>query len=94
MDARGTDPAWLREVRDWLDGELDRLGVVVAGEVEQSHMAPWATAMRVPVDDGDLWFKANMPALACEAAVVDILGRRRPGAVPGSRRSIASAVGC
>ena len=77
-----TEPAWLREVRDWIDRALDRLGVVAAGEVEQSHIAPWSTALRVPVNDGDLWFKANMPALACEAAVIDILGRRQPGCVP------------
>ena len=77
-----TDPAWLREVREWIDRELDRLGVVAVGDVEQSHIAPWSTAMRVPVNDGDLWFKANMPALACEAAVVEILGRRKAGCVP------------
>src|SRR3954469_14869046 len=77
-----TDPAWLRDAWEWIDRELKRLGVVPAGDLEQSHIEPWSTAMRVPVADGDLWFKANMPALASEAAVVDILGRRRPGSVP------------
>src|SRR5580765_2419729 len=76
-----TDPAWLREVHDWIDRELARLGVVATGAVEQSYVAPWSTAIRVPVQDGDLWFKANMPAHACEAAVVDILGRRRSACV-------------
>jgi hypothetical protein len=69
-------------VHDWIGRELDRLGVVAVGAVEQSHIAPWSTAMRVPVAGGDLWFKANMPALAYEAAVVEILGRRRAGSVP------------
>lgn len=77
-----TDPAWLRDARNWINGELGRLGVVAAGAIEQSHIAPWSTAMRVPVNGGDLWFKANMPALAHEAAVIDILGRRRPSRVP------------
>lgn len=77
-----TDPKWLREVREWIDRALDHLGVVAAGEVEQSHIAPWSTAMRVPVNGGDLWFKANMPALACEGAVVEVLGRRASGCVP------------
>jgi hypothetical protein len=76
------DPAWLREAQNWINGELGRLGVVAAGAIEQSHIAPWSTAMRVPVDGGDLWFKANMPALGHEAAVIDILGRRHPGRVP------------
>jgi hypothetical protein len=76
-----TDPAWLLEVQDWIDRELARLGVVATGAVEQSYVAPWSTAMRVPVHDGGLWFKANMPVHACEAAVVDILGQRRPACV-------------
>jgi hypothetical protein len=79
------DTGWLRDVQDWIDRELDRLGLVAAGAVDQSHIAPWSTAMRVPVASDDLWFKANMPALACEAAVIDILGRRRPDAVPELR---------
>lgn len=80
-----TDPHWLRVAQDWIDGELGRLGLVAAGAIEQSHVTPWSTAMRVPVSGGDLWFKANMPALAFEAAVIDILGRRRPGCVPELR---------
>jgi hypothetical protein len=79
---RWTDPAWLREVHEWIESALDHLGVDAAGEVEQSHIAPWSTAIRVPVDEGDLWFKANMPALACEAKVVEILGRTQPSSVP------------
>ena len=80
-----SDSGWLRDVQDWIDRELDRLGLVAVGAVDQSHIAPWSTAMRVPVEGDDLWFKANMPALACEAAVIDILGRRRPDAVPELR---------
>ena len=45
-------------------------------------MRPWSTALRVPVSGADLWFKANMPSLAYEAAVVSILGRRGPDRVP------------
>jgi Phosphotransferase enzyme family len=80
-----TDSAWLREAQDWIDGQLERIGVAPAGAVEQSHIEPWSTAIRVPVDGGDLWFKANMPALTSEAAVIEILGRRRPGSVPDLR---------
>ena len=31
---------------------------------------------------GDVWFKANIPLLAYEAAVVDLLAARRPDCVP------------
>jgi phosphotransferase family enzyme len=38
--------------------------------------------MRVPTDDGPLWFKASIDALSHDAAVITILARRRPDAVP------------
>jgi hypothetical protein len=38
--------------------------------------------LRATTDAGDLWFKANMPALAHEAAVVQALAARRPDLVP------------
>jgi hypothetical protein len=36
----------------------------------------------VPTDDGDLWFKANAPPHAFEAALLAMLERIRPGRVP------------
>ena len=38
--------------------------------------------MRVPTEDGPVWFKANMPVLAHVAAVVSVLARRAPDLVP------------
>ncbi len=38
--------------------------------------------MRVPTDAGDLWFKANAPPHAFEAALVAILDEIQPGRVP------------
>jgi Phosphotransferase enzyme family len=43
---------------------------------------PWSTVLQLPTDAGDLWFKANMPAQAFEAGVVEILAARRPDLVP------------
>jgi hypothetical protein len=43
---------------------------------------PWSTVLRIPTEDGDVWFKANMPVQAYEAAVVQILAERRPELVP------------
>jgi hypothetical protein len=37
----------------------------------------------VPTSGGDVWFKANIPLLAYEAAVVGLLAARRPDFVPG-----------
>ena len=73
------DPAWLAEAHAWI---LDGLGDTVAGPIEQPHVRAWSTVLRVPTVDGPVWFKANMPALAQEAAIVSVLVRRRPDVVP------------
>ena len=82
MLAVWTDPVWLEDVKAWIDGELARLGAVASAAIEQSHVRPWSTVMRVPVEGASVWFKANMPSQAYEAGVVAILGRQRPRCVP------------
>jgi hypothetical protein len=77
-----SEPAWLNDAETWIEGEVTRLGLVRTGAVEQSHVRPWSTALRVPVAGGDLWFKANMQSLAYEAAVVSILRRGGRDQVP------------
>ena len=83
MDAAGSlqweDPAWLAEAHRWIRGAL---GAAIDGPIEQPHVRPWSTVLRVPTVDGAVWFKANMPALSQEAAIVSTLARRRPDLVP------------
>jgi hypothetical protein len=55
--------------------------VEVAGEIEQPHVRPWSTAMRVPTADGIVWFKASAAALAHDGPVSAALARIRPDAV-------------
>ncbi|MGH3131539.1 MAG: hypothetical protein ACRDNX_12030 [Gaiellaceae bacterium] len=54
----------------------------VAGPIEQPHVRPWSTVLRVPTSDGDVWFKANMAVSMHEAAVVRLLAGRRPDCTP------------
>jgi phosphotransferase family enzyme len=77
-----SDPAWLNAAAAWIDEQLALLGLTATGAIEQPHVRPWSTALRVPVSGADVWFKANMPSLAYEAAAVRILGRRAPDRVP------------
>jgi hypothetical protein len=77
-----TSADWLAEAHGWIETELARLGSSVTGRIEQPHVYPWSTVLRVPTPDGDLWFKANVPSLAYEAAVVSRLSERRPDCVP------------
>ena len=77
-----TDPQWLAEAHAWIRERLEALEVRPTGAIEQPHVRPWSTVMRVSTSGGDLWFKANIPALAYEAGVVGVLARTRPDLVP------------
>ena len=77
-----TEPDWLESVHDWIRLQLERVGLEAAGEIEQPHVRPWSTVLRAPTSSGPVWFKANVPALAHEAAVVEILAGRRPDLLP------------
>jgi hypothetical protein len=70
------DPAFLAEARAWIESK-----VTVTGEIEQPHVRPWSTVLRVPTDAGDVWFKAALPGLDHDAGVTVILARVRPDAV-------------
>jgi hypothetical protein len=77
-----TEPAWLESAHQWIRSQLERLGLELAGEIEQPHVMPWSTVLRVPTSIGPAWFKANVPKLAHEAAVVELLAGRRPDLLP------------
>ena len=82
MDA-WTDARWLADVKGWVDWQLEELGLQSTGDLEQPHVRPWSTVLRMPTTGGDVWFKANIPVLAYEAGAVALLAARRPDAVPG-----------
>ena len=82
MQQRWEDPAWVATAHGWIADRLGELGLNLTGEIEQPHVRDWATAMRVPTDAGDLWFKANAEVLAFEAGLVAVLAERRPDVVP------------
>lgn len=75
------DPRWLAGANAWIAKRCAERGVVVTGPVEQPHARPWSTVMRVPTDAKPLWFKANCPGTAYEAALLDGLSRWCPDRV-------------
>jgi phosphotransferase family enzyme len=77
-----TDPLWLADAHEWIHVQVARLGAGVVGTIDQHHVRPWSTVMRVPTENGDLYFKANTSALRHEAALVTLLAARRPDCVP------------
>jgi hypothetical protein len=77
-----TDPLWLAEAHEWIRVQLARVGTGIVGPIEQPHIYPWATVLRVPTEQGDVYFKANAAALRHEAALVTLLAARRPDCIP------------
>ena len=54
----------------------------MAGEIEQPHVRPWATALRVSTTDGVVWFKAAQQELQFEARVLELLVPLAPDLLP------------
>ena len=82
MEARWQDPSWVEDAHAWIESALARLGLRRTGGIEQPHVYPWSTVMRVPTETGDVWFKANDDSLRHEAGLLELLSSRRPDCVP------------
>lgn len=82
MEQRWREPAFVAAAHTWIDDQLSALGRTRTGVVEQPHVTAWSTVMRVPTDDGQVWFKANDESMAHEAAVLDLVASRSAGRVP------------
>jgi hypothetical protein len=82
MDAPWRDPAWIAGAHTWIEEQTARLGLARTGAIEQPHIYPWSTVMRVPTAEGDVWFKANTGQLQHEAALVSLVAERVPERVP------------
>jgi len=82
MDSPWRDPAWIAGAHAWIEEQAVRLGLTRTGAIEQPHIYPWSTVMRVPTVEGDVWFKANTGQLQHEAALVSLVAKRVPERVP------------
>jgi hypothetical protein len=72
---------WLADVERWIDDRLTERGWSRTGPGDQRRVRPWSTQVVVPSDHGPVWFKANNPRLAHEAAVHAMLARIAPDLV-------------
>ena len=48
---------WLKSVHYWIETELARENIQVFGEIEQTHIRPWSTVLRVVTSDGLFFLK-------------------------------------
>jgi hypothetical protein len=69
------------DVREWISQQLARTGHHVVGEMGEPRVRPWSVVIRVPTDDGDVWFKANRGQTTYEPALLNVLAREVPDLV-------------
>jgi hypothetical protein len=82
LSDRWRDPAFVAAAHEWIAARLAERGRSVVAPLEQPHVTDWSTVMRVPTDDGTVWFKANDESMRHEAAVTAIVAPLSDGRVP------------
>jgi hypothetical protein len=74
-------PEWRAAALSWLDERLANAGMERRGDVEQPHLQPWATVLKVPTTAGVVWMKAAGPGTAFEAGLYRLLATTVPDRV-------------
>jgi Phosphotransferase enzyme family len=69
-------PGWRARAEAWIGERVEPLG-----DVEEVKLRPWSAVLRVPTSGRDVYFKANLPALANEPELTRLLHRIDPGHV-------------
>ena len=77
------DPGWQAEARAWVEAELAAVDRRVSGPIEQPHVTPWSTAMRIPTD--------GRSGLVQGVGARDGARRTVAGGVPAARRRAGRA---
>lgn len=76
------DPNWLKQASDWIQAETTRQSIQLIGPIEQPHIYPWSTVLRVPTNEGVLFFKATAAETVYESALTQMLVRWHPNCMP------------
>jgi hypothetical protein len=76
------DPAWQKQAHDWIRTETARQSIRITSEIEQPHMYPWSTVLRVPSNGGTLFFKATAAETVYESALTQMLAGWYPDCIP------------
>jgi hypothetical protein len=70
-----------RAAREWIADQLDRIGSRPVGPSDEPRIRPWSTVVRIPTDNGPVWFKANHAQTTYEPALMRELVRHAPDLV-------------
>ncbi len=75
------EPGWLDEVSAWIDTQLAASGLVRTG-MPALRARTWSVVVRVPVEESNVWFKANPPGSSFEPALLATLAQWAPDMIP------------
>jgi hypothetical protein len=75
------EPDWRPEVEDWMRAMLTKRGLSITGAIEQPHKRVWSTILKVPTEQGFVFFKAGSATQDFEPALLDLLADTRPNDV-------------
>jgi Phosphotransferase enzyme family len=75
-DLEWAQPEWLATAVGWIEKQVG--ATAIGGDIEQIHLRPWSTVLRVPTTDGDLYFKALWSDSTFEPALTVLLAERWP----------------
>lgn len=75
-------PDWLETVHTWIHSELQRCNISALGPIEQPHIRPWSTVLKIPTTGGWVYFKATAPCFGHETALTQYLAHFAPELLP------------
>ncbi|HEX5251944.1 MAG TPA: hypothetical protein VFW14_19945 [Gaiellales bacterium] len=67
-------PGWRARAQAWIESQVD----AAVGDAEEVKIRPWSAVLRQPTMAGEVYFKANLPALANEPGLTRLLHRISP----------------
>ena len=76
------DPNWQKQAHEWIRTQAERQSIQITGEIEQPHMVPWSTVMRIPTNEGTIFFKATAMETVYESALTEKLAGWFPDCMP------------
>jgi aminoglycoside/choline kinase family phosphotransferase len=76
------DPDWQKQAHEWIHTQAEQRSIQLTGEIEQNHAYAWSTVMRVPTDEGMLFFKATAGETRFEIALTEKLAAWFPDCMP------------
>lgn len=76
------DPNWQKQAHAWIRTQTGQNAIQITADIEQNHAYAWSTVMRVPTDQGMLFFKATAGETLFEIALTKALSGWFPDCMP------------